>query len=336
MRIAPAPICAVWGYAPLIGAMLAFVIAVHGQTTSPPPLTTEPEPSLSAPTTSNALPIPAVPDNFLLGPDDLLEVNVLGMPDLSALVRVDGSGRITLPLLRQQIPAAQHTAPDVARALAAALQQEGLARQPQVRITVEQVLSKPVVIAGAVRTPGVVQATHPLSLVEVLSRAGGVTALGGGSVVVSQNGTDSSFDLNAVLNSSNPPATPWLRGGETVRVLPSRLIYVIGALQKPGSFPLATGEPINVLKAVALAQGLSQTDPPDTQHTQILRTQSNGQRVAIPVNLDQVLKRQIPDPDLKAGDILYIPGNGRQRFLRAFLQDAGQAAVIALGYSTHF
>lgn len=319
----------------MIGGVGLCLAPAWAQTT-PPPALNPPADTASLPTLPAGSLTPAVPDNYLIGPNDLIAVTVFGMPDLSALVRVQSTGQFSLPLLSRPIVAAQHTAPQVAAELTAELEREGLAVRPSVRVTVEQVLSKPVVVSGAVRTPTVIQATRQLRLIEAISAAGGVTAAGGGSVVLTQNGKDTTYDLNALLNTSNPPPTPMLQGGETIRVLPARLIYVVGALQKPGAFPITTGEPVSVLKAVALAQGLSQSDPPDKKHAQILRTQPDGAKVAIPVDLNSVLQHKAPDPQLEAGDVLYVPDSGRQRFLRALVQDAGQTVVIALGYSTHY
>src|ERR1700756_109496 len=56
-----------------------------------------------------------------LGPNDLISVTVLGVPELSRSVRIAGDGSIRLPLLDQPIPAAgklpQALEPEIAAAL---------------------------------------------------------------------------------------------------------------------------------------------------------------------------------------------------------------------------
>ncbi|MGH9525725.1 MAG: polysaccharide biosynthesis/export family protein [Terriglobales bacterium] len=279
---------------------------------------------------------PAAPDNYVIGRDDLLSVFVYQMPELSAQVRVNSDGYIALPYMQKQLPASGHTAPQVRAEVQQELAAEGLARRPIARVIVSQVESRPIVVAGAVRYPEVIQAARPMRLLEVLSRAGGMGGKAGTTVLVSEQTPDGlvtqTYDVTRLLQDANPGDDPELVGGETVRVVPARLVYAVGALKKPGAFPIQPGEPITVLKALALSQGFSSTMPANEGHAEIIRTELDGQRVEIPVNLDKVLKHQRPDRVLEAGDILYVPENGRQKLLAQAAQDAAQALMVFVGY----
>ncbi|MGH9534117.1 MAG: polysaccharide biosynthesis/export family protein, partial [Terriglobales bacterium] len=284
--------------------------------------------------------VPAAPDNFVIGRDDLLSVFVYQMPELSAQVRVNSDGYIALPYLQKQLAASGHTAPQVRAEVQQELAAEGLARRPIAQVMVSQVESRPIVVAGAVRYPEVIQAARPMRLLEILSRAGGLGSQSGTTVLVSENTPDGAvtqtYDVTRLLQDPNPGDDPELIGGETVRVVPARLVYAVGALKKPGAFPIQPGEPITVLKALALAQGFSSTMPPNKSHGEIIRTERDGQRVEIPVNLDKILKHQRPDRVLEAGDILYVPENGRRKILIQALSDAAQAGVLIVGYRVPF
>lgn len=304
-----------------------------------PPQVSTPLPLPAAETPTRMSPdllTPAAPDNYVIGRDDLLSVFVYQMPELSAQVRVNSDGYIALPYLQKQLPASGHTAPQVRAEVQQELVAEGLARRPIARVIVSQVESRPIVVAGAVRYPEVIQAARPMRLLEVLSRAGGLGAKAGTTVLVSEHTPDGlvtqTYDVTRLLQDANPGGDPELIGGETVRIVPARLVYAVGALKKPGAFPIVAGEPVTVLKALALAEGFSSTIPPNKSHSEVIRTELDGQRVEIPINLDKILKHQRPDQVLEAGDILYVPENGRRMLVTQAAQDAAQALMVFVGY----
>lgn len=336
----------------LLGAGLAWLAAVPAWSQAQPPQqaqqqgypyrppeVTSPLPLPSAETPTAMRPdmmVPAAPDNYVIGRDDLLSIFVYQMPELTAQVRVNSDGYIALPYLQKQLAASGHTAPEVRSEVQRELVAEGLARQPVARVVVSQVESRPIVVAGAVKYPEVIQAARPMRLLEVLSRAGGLGGQSGTTVMVSEQTPSGlvtqTYDVTRLLQDANPGDDPELVGGETVRVVPARLVYAVGALKKPGAFPIVPGEPITVLKALALSQGFSSTMPANKSKAEIIRTEFGGQRVEIPVNLDKILKHQRPDRTLEAGDILYVPENGRRKLVAEAAQDAAQALMVFIGY----
>lgn len=306
-----------------------------------PPEVSSPLPRAEIPTRMQAdMMVPAAPDNYVIGRDDLLSVFVYQMPELTAQVRVNADGYIALPYLQKQLAASGHTAPQVRAEVQQELAAEGLARQPIARVVVSQVESRPIVIAGAVKYPEVIQAARPMRLLEVLSRAGGLGAKAGTTVLLSERTpagiVTQTFDVTHLLEDPDPGDDPELVGGETVRVVPARLVYAVGALAQPGAFPIQAGEPISVLKALALARGFSAIMPANKTHSEIIRTGPDGQRQEIPVNLDKILKHERPDPILQAGDVLYVPENGKRKILTQVLADAAQAGILIIGYRVPF
>ena len=133
------------------------------------------------------------------------------------------------------------------------------------------------------------------------------------------------IDLATLLTSADNTSNPLLTGNDLVRVLSARNIYVTGAVQKPGAFPLQTGEPLSVLEALALAQGFSTTEPPDRAHAEIIRTAADGRRTILAINLDRVLKHEDFNPPLRAGDLLYVPVSGHRKVLETMLSDLGRS-----------
>lgn len=343
---------------PLVFLLPAIVVAsslalAAQNSTLPPELQAGPQlpPAQVAPETLTPLPLPAgeipekmepdlappaVPDNYLIGRNDLLSIFVYQMPELTSQIRVNSEGYIELPFLRRPLPASGQTPMQMRAVVARELVAEGLARDPVVRVLVRQVESRPIVVAGAVRYPEVIQAARPMRLLEVLSRAGGLENTAGTSILLttptSSGPVTRELSVQQLLQDPVAGGDPLLIGGETVRVIPARLVYAVGALQKPGAFPIVANEPITVLKALALAQGFSTTMPAAKSHAEIIRTRPDGSRQELHVNLDKILKHKAPDPTLLAGDILYVPENGKGKVLTQALADASQALVVFIGY----
>ena len=296
-----------------------------------------PAPTLDVP--SNLQPdlvAPAAPDSYIIGPNDLIDVFVYQIPELTRQLRVSDRGNIRLPFVSHAFHAAGQTAPQLQRVIARSLSSQGLARNPQVQVIVRQVESKPIVVAGAVHAPLTLQAARPMRLLEVLSRAGGLSRQAGDFALVTHHtggrpAVIRQYNLVQLIRYNNIADNPLLIGHDSVTVLPARYIYAVGAFNKPGAFPLRTGQPISVLRAIALAQGIK--EPADKNQAIIIHTSRTGQTMRVPVKITKILHHKAPDFNLQAGDILYIPHNGTHAIIIAALQGVTQAAMVALGYS---
>jgi polysaccharide export outer membrane protein len=86
-----------------------------------------------------------------------------------------------------------------------------------------------------------------------------------------------------------------------------RTITVDGSVEKPGAFPVKG--PISLMRAVALAQGLS--DNADPKRVFIFRT-VNGQKMAAGFDLTAIRRAEAEDPTIYANDIVVVDAkNGR-------------------------
>jgi polysaccharide export outer membrane protein len=295
-----------------------------------------PDPTVTVPTAMDPdLAEPAVPDSYRIGNGDLLSVFVYQMPDLTRQVRVSSNGKIALPLLRRPLRVTGLTAPALGAAVRADLLRNGLATDPIVQVIVRQVESRPIVVAGAVRFPGVLQATRPMTLLEVLSRAGGLGADAGTRVLLTEKTPDGeithAFSVSQIEEAVDPGSDPVLNGGETVRVLPAEMAYAVGAFKKPGGFPVRGEQPLTVLKVVALAQGIK--SPAAKGDAEILHQQADGSVQTVRINLDRILKNKAPDLPMRAGDILFLPESTRGKWFDASGNVLVQASAIAIGYT---
>jgi polysaccharide export outer membrane protein len=283
-----------------------------------------------------------------IGSGDLLHIDVFDVPELSRDVRVSDTGDITYPLVPGKIVTAGLTSYQLEQKLAQLLIENGLVSHPQVSVFVKEQNSQPVTLVGAVQKPMVYQVIRPTTLLELLADAGGITDVAGSDVIVTRpvpsadknavnndlKGAtlDTSSDtqtitirLQDLLESGNPAYNISVYGGDTVSVPRAGIVYVMGGgISQPGGYILQShGEQITVLKAVALAHGMTGFAKGD-QAVIMRKNPDTGQKDMIPVQIKKMENRKADDLPMQSNDILYIPDSLGLKILAK-----GGEAVIA-------
>jgi polysaccharide export outer membrane protein len=279
--------------------------------------------------------------DYTIGSGDLLGIEVFDVPELSRDVRVNETGYISLPLMPSKVRAGGLTPFQLQDKLAELLQTNGLVSTPQVSVSLKEQHSQPITVIGAVKTPIVIQALRKTTLLQALSQAGGIGDDAGSTVIVTRNPPDVSdstdlddgstpsdpqtftINLSDVLDSGDSRFNIPLVGGDVVSVPRAGIIYVVGAVVKPGGFLLQNDlDHMTMLKMLSLAGGTTNTAK--TKNAVILRKNlATGKRDQVPIDLSKVMKLKTQDVQMEANDILFVPdSNG----LRA-LHRAGDVAV---------
>lgn len=259
----------------------------------------------------------AIPPNLPtqpLGPNDLVNVAVYRSPEFSGSLRVAADGTIEPPMLRRRVKAAGLLPRALEEVVAAELREAGLLVDPYVQVTVLEYHSRPISVAGAVRKPVTFQAVGPMTLLEALARAEGLTPDAGTDILVSAAGEIKTVPVAALLNGTDPALNLKLEGGEEIRIPEAGRIYVVGNVRKPGAYAVRDQSPVTLLKILALAEGLA---PFSAKEAFLYRS-----KIEIPVALDKIMKRKSPDIPLTVDDILYIPDNSGKRIGLAALEKA--------------
>jgi polysaccharide export outer membrane protein len=112
----------------------------------------------------------AAPSDYVIGPEDLLQVSVWKNESLSRVVPVRPDGKISLPLLHD-VQAAGLTTMQLRDKLAVALAE--YMPNPEVSVIVNEVRSYHVSVLGEVQKPGVLQLKSSTTILEALAMAGG-------------------------------------------------------------------------------------------------------------------------------------------------------------------
>jgi polysaccharide export outer membrane protein len=138
---------------------------------------------------------------YRVGPQDLIEISVFQVPDLSRVVRVNSAGQISLPLIGT-VQAGGLTIQELETTIAKQLDAKFL-QDPQVTAFVKEYTSQRVTVEGAVKKPGIYPLTGRTSLLQAIAMAQGLDELANlqGIVIFRQVGGKKMaavFDLAAV------------------------------------------------------------------------------------------------------------------------------------------
>jgi polysaccharide export outer membrane protein len=126
------------------------------------------------------------------------------------------------------------------------------------------------------------------------------------SATASQNGNTITINLNDLVESGDATNNIPLLAGDVVTVPHAGIVYVIGAVLRPGGFVLSNDRnELSTLKILALAGGMSATAKSD--HVVIIRKNDQGQQHEIEIDMRKILKRQAEDVQLQPSDVLYVP-----------------------------
>jgi polysaccharide biosynthesis/export protein len=155
---------------------------------------------------------------YKIGAQDVLDVSVFKVPELSKNVQVADIGTINLPLVGE-VPVAGKTAQEVERDLTSRLGAKYL-QNPQVTVYVKEHNSQSMTVEGAVKKPGVFPIKGKTSLLQSLALAGGLEPNSDSTVVVFRyadgNRTAARFEVDNIR--SGQAEDPVLQGGDVVVV----------------------------------------------------------------------------------------------------------------------
>lgn len=166
-----------------------------------------------------AAPVERVPLDDTVGAGDLLDVMVLGHPDLTRTVRVATDGDVSLPLIGA-LPAAGRSVVELERDIALKYGQRYL-RDPHVSVFLKEAAGRSLTVSGAVRNPGMYPIEPGTTLMQAVALAEGLDPLADDrSIVVfrpsPEGRTAAVFDLRAIQRGDS--ADPALRFGDIVVV----------------------------------------------------------------------------------------------------------------------
>ncbi len=286
---------------------------------------------------------PAASPDYIIGPEDVLDIDVFNLSELNKTVRVANDGKISL-LLIGRVQAAGLTSEQIRQELESKYSQTYV-QNPKISVFVKEYHAYPISVMGAVERPGLYQLTGPRTLIGMLSMAGGLakrsSAPAGRTVLVTRKGgfgelpavegmgmiapDKVEINLQRLLFSRDDALNIQIQPQDIISVSKADVVYVTGrGVQRPGGYVLEDRENVTVMRALAMAEGLSANAA--KRYARIIRQQPDGARAEIALDLDKVYKGKSADPPLVANDILFVPDSSQKVALKRAL-DATIATI---------
>ncbi len=251
------------------------------------------------------------PSEFRLGPGDVIDIELLGSGDGPQTTFVGPDGRIYFHLLQgQQVWGL--TLADTTKLLEHGLSQ--FVQSPQVSITLREVHSRRVWVLGRISTPGLYELAQPMTVLEAISKAGGLfTSRMSGSTeeladlhhsFLIRKGQLVPIDFNSLIRKGDTSQNIYLQPDDFI-YLPSALgseVYVMGAVYQPRS--VAFKDQLTLLTAIAHCRGFIKGAK--LTKVAIVRGSLRDPEIAV-VNAETILSGKSPDVLLKPKDLVFIP-----------------------------
>jgi len=248
-------------------------------------------------------------NDYRIGPKDLLEITVFGLPELSQTVRVSEDGSITMSLLGR-VEVSGLTAQELEKKLASILDKQ---YTKEARVTVFIKEYQKVSVIGAVGRPGMYELVGPTTLLQAIAQAGGLTAQAMNELFVYRIGKDGkqttiTIKVEELMTSGNQDLNIELQPKDVVTVPIDQMlnVFVYGEVKTPGAIPYLRSKKITLLQAIAQAGG--PTEWAKKSKVMIKRKDNKtGKEMKINVNLKNMITGKIADIVLEEGDVVIVP-----------------------------
>jgi polysaccharide export outer membrane protein len=293
---------------------------------------------------------------YTVSPEDLLDVYIIDVPEVTRTYRVSSNGFLTLPLLPEPIAVAGLSLDELSHLIATKFREAGMLNNAQVTVSLKETRLHTVMISGCVAHPQAYPVYGPVRLLDVLTQVGGLTDCAGNEATITRgqigarteageggqageadpSTKETTFTLNIkkLVDTGEDKTNILLYPGDRVTVQRVALIYVLGAVARPGGYTIKDPrEQITVLKALAMAGDV--TPVAKRKHITVLRKDPSapeGKRQEISVNIQAMLTGRITDMKMQSDDILYVPESGGLKAMRqALAAGVGVGAAITTG-----
>ncbi len=292
--------------------------------------------------------LPAPPqEEYRIGPRDVLKITVWDHEDLTRTAVVSADGTFPFPLIGN-VPAAGLTPSQLEAGLKELLGKDYLV-DPQVSVTVQEYRSQRVFVLGEAEKPGTYALTGQVTLLDVLSQAGGPAKAAGTRAILvrvpksespllpgAAGSTTLRINLKKLLDGDAAENVS-LQDGDTIYIPKLTSFFVLGEVRKPGAY--AIEKETTVLEALTLAGGF--TERAAHAGAKLLRKRADGTQETIDVDLSGVAPRA-REMLLEDGDTLLVPvGNtffvlGEVRKPGAYQLDHASTAIEGIALAGGF
>ena len=270
---------------------------------------------------------PPAPD-YIVGPADVLFINVSGKPEFSSLgsgsvlgtastirnavqqptgSRVDGNGNIQLPFLGT-VHVGGMSLPQIQNRILEAAKK--YIKDPWVVVEIGDYKSHSLYLLGQFRNSGIFYMDRPLNLLQGIALGNGYDSTADlSSARLIRDKKTVPVDINDLLTKGDQRQNIWLKSDDTIYIPDSKnqFVFVFGAVKKGGPVAIPPG-------GLTLPQAIATAELRDTGHDfryiRIIRSLSATRGELMVVDFDKILRGEAMPLMLRQGDIVYVPKNG--------------------------
>jgi len=239
-------------------------------------------------------------DGYILGPRDIVTVTVYGEPQLSGDYEIGENGSIRFPLINTV--SIGGLSPQAAAEKMERLLEKDYFVDAQLSLAVKEFRSYAVNVVGEVKQPGRKYLKGPMTVLEVITEAGGLTPDAGDVVTLQRPETLGKTGVYTIrvadlIAGTSPRMQMRVLPGDTLTITPRSYFYIQGEVAKPGRYEITPDT--TLLKAIALAGGFGKfANVKDIE----LHRESGSDKEILKVNYRDIKSQ-------KAEDILLLPSD---------------------------
>ncbi|HVL38083.1 MAG TPA: SLBB domain-containing protein [Fimbriimonadaceae bacterium] len=245
---------------------------------------------------------PPVGPDYVIGPEDTIEVTTRGVPEFSGTFLVRSDGKITMTTIGD-ILVSGYTVEKAAKVIAEQLSRE--LRSPEVFVSIKSPKAHRVYLMGSVGAPGMHEYRPGWRLTELIAAAGGLSGLPERlRAVIFRKGENSiKVEMKDLFVHAKPDANVEVRPGDFINIQgdPTMQVTIVGEVARNGMVTILEGQ--GAVEAIAAAGGYKET----AALSKAMIRKANGEEV--PVDLHGAILLALPEKNIKLehGDTLTVP-----------------------------
>jgi polysaccharide export outer membrane protein len=260
-------------------------------------------------------------EDYLIGTEDLLEIEAYNVEELKKTVRVNSQGEIGLPLVGI-INVKGLTTSEAEELIARKL--DKYIEKTLVTVFVKEYKSQRISVIGAVNKSQVFAVTGQRYLLDMLMMAEGIAKDAGSICYIirpmlknsaSNRSATMVIDLDELLIKGNLSLNVPVFAGDVINVPKGGVFFVDGSVRTPGSFSMKGKT--NLTQAISMAQGVNADA--NLSDVRIFRDNGKGEREVVVADYDAIRTGTQPDILIAENDIIIVPQSGIKNFFSGFL-----------------
>lgn len=245
--------------------------------------------------------------DYVIGEGDLLQVTVFETQDLKTEGRVGARGFLSLPLIGA-VEVKDLTTREAEQKIEN-LYREKYLRNPHVNIFVKEQVSGKITLMGAFKKTGTFPYLSRQNLFEAMSLGEGLTDNAGKMVQIRRGSRDSDqsqtiiVDLDSIVMEGGEKANIEIKSGDVLYVPDAGMVYVDGAVRKPGNYLIK--KKMNISEAIIAAGGIKTVADKDA--ITLVRSKGDGGKPDIvKLSLDDLQENSGHNIEVKDRDIIFV------------------------------